>query len=806
MAVQSEASDLVDRSQLRGFLSKYVPSEFDATKGTLAYHDKFIIPKFSRMKEGNGAGELLHHKNPIKHGLAAHPQDSMSLSSTREEPLIDTKDFDLQKIAGKREENAMQELLSNDNSRPITLSAIGIGFLTMVAMLVIRIRNRMQPATVLASSAAFESDMSMNLVPGLDDNIMEMKSQVSNINGEAALDSRTQTKKKSSRGGLGQLASRDSLPLTVCYATATEQDEATAAKNESMLYNVKTLTAEKDSSGEEGLPWWWDGLWSLPFTYSGETGTELTLGDTMRVFKGNIEQIYGDAPSADGAPLAEGDISGLADGTLYLGLHEYAQRFGPVYKLCFGPKSFIVISDAAVARHVLAANNAGYNKGVLAEILEDIMGKGLIPADPVTWKTRKRAIVPAFHKRWLDRMCTMFANKTDALIDKLETGKTVDLEERFGSLALDIIGSAVFNYEFESVATPSEVVQAAIDTLREAEHRSMIPAPYWKIPGAMQLVPRQRAFTRNMALLNDQLNKAIAAAVSDRTEMDTEALQDDRDYDAIANPSLLRFLVDQRGEEATDSQLRDDLMTMLIAGHETTASALTWCVFELAQKPELLEELRAELDTVLPDGRAPRTRADVEKLELTRLTIAESLRMYPQPPLLIRRAVDEDTLPEVQFPDSPDLSADFNHQQISVTMPRASDVFIAIYSLHRSPKYWKNPDDFNPKRWLEKSSCSDDPTWAGYDPEKWRGATLYPTEASADFAFLPFGGGARKCVGDQFAMIEATVALAGFIRNYDFSFAGKTDTPDKVGTNTGATIHTRNGLWMTVTRREGSSH
>ena len=79
--------------------------------------------------------------------------------------------------------------------------------------------------------------------------------------------------------------------------------------------------------------------------------------------------------------------------------------------------------------------------------------------------------------------------------------------------------------------------------------------------------------------------------------------------------------------------------------------------------------------------------------------------------------------------------------------------------------------------------------------------TLHPTETATDFAFMPFGGGARKCVGDQFAMMEATVALAGFLRNYDFEFAGKTDTPDKVGTNTGATIHTRNGLWMTVTER-----
>ena len=182
----------------------------------------------------------------------------------------------------------------------------------------------------------------------------------------------------------------------------------------------------------------------------------------------------------------------MADGTLYLGLHEYARRFGPAYKLCFGPKSFIVLSDASLARYVLATNNKGYNKGVLAEILEDIMGKGLIPADPVTWTSRRRAIVPAFHKRWLQRMISMFALKVDVLNDDLKTTSgPVDLEERFGSLALDIIGSAVFNYEFDSTLKPSKVVQAAIDTLREAEHRSMTPAPYWKIPGAMQLVPRQ---------------------------------------------------------------------------------------------------------------------------------------------------------------------------------------------------------------------------------------------------------------------------------------------------------------------------
>ena len=139
----------------------------------------------------------------------------------------------------------------------------------------------------------------------------------------------------------------------------------------------------------------------------------------------------------------------------------------------------------------------------MAEILEDIMGKGLIPADPVTWTSRRRAIVPAFHKRWLGRddpACSVI--KVDTLNDNLKsTTGPVDLEAAAWFFGVGHYWSAVFNYEFDSTLKPSKVVQAAIDTLREAEHRSMTPAPYRKIPGAMQLVPCQRAFTANMHTL-----------------------------------------------------------------------------------------------------------------------------------------------------------------------------------------------------------------------------------------------------------------------------------------------------------------
>jgi cytochrome P450 len=532
----------------------------------------------------------------------------------------------------------------------------------------------------------------------------------------------------------------------------------------------------------KGLPFWWQYVWQLPFTQGGAPGTPLTFGDTLQVFKANIEQIYADLPSPDGAPLAEGDLSDLTDGTMFRGLYNYAQRFGTVYKLCFGPKSFIVVSDPVVAKWILT-NNQYFDKGVLAEILEDIMGKGLIPADPATWKTRRRAITPAFHKTWLDRMTQDFGRLSLRACDVLEgrAGQAVDLEERFGSLALDIIGKAVFNYDFRSSVAESAVVKAAIDTLKEAEHRSMTPLPYWKFPLADVVVPRQAAFKRNMALINDQLNVAIANALRDRNPADIPDLEA-RDYEAMDNPSLLRILVDMRGEETTSQQLRDDLITLLIAGHETTASALTWAIYEIAQKPELLRKLQAEVDGVLGD-RLP-TMADVEKLELIRLTIAESLRMYPEPPLLIRRTLEAVTIP---------LGA---ASTFSPTLKRATDIFIAVYNIHRDGRYWPNPDDFDPERFLRPYKNPDVPNWKGYDPAGWKGR-LYPDEASSDCAFLPFGAGPRRCLGDVFATLEATVALAMFLRRFEFAFAAPTEVPAKVGMATGATIHTKNGLWIT---------
>ena len=504
-------------------------------------------------------------------------------------------------------------------------------------------------------------------------------------------------------------------------------------------------------------------------------------------------------------PAVDADVTVLDGGRpLFEPLYDWYLESGGAYKLAFGPKCFLVISDPVIARAILREQSGSFDKGVLAEILRDIMGKGLIPADMETWKVRRRAIVPAFHKAYLNAMVGMFGDCALRTVDKLSAaidGEEVDgllerrgdrapvlnMETEFLNVALDIIGLGVFNYDFGSVTSESPVIQAVYGVLREAEHRSTFYIPYWDFPIVRDLVPRQREFRAKMGVISEALDELIDKAKSDRSEDDFEALQA-RDYSKIKDPSLLRFLVDSRGEDISNKQLRDDLMTMLIAGHETTAAVLTWTLFELMQRPDVTAKLQAEVDSVLGD-RVP-TLEDIKNLPYTRACLAESLRMFPQPPFLIRRSLEDVTLPG----GLTDLD--------DIPLKKGADIFISVWNIHRSPHLWDEPDTFRPERFSERKEPKPEwaGKWAGFDPTASPGA-LYPNETMGDFAFLPFGGGTRKCVGDQFAMFEATVCLAVMARRFNFELA---TSPAEVGLTTGATIHTKNGLKVAVTRRPGT--
>uniref|UniRef100_A0ACD5V8Z0 Uncharacterized protein n=2 Tax=Avena sativa TaxID=4498 RepID=A0ACD5V8Z0_AVESA len=492
-------------------------------------------------------------------------------------------------------------------------------------------------------------------------------------------------------------------------------------------------------------------------------------------------------------PVAEGAVTDLFDRPLFYSLYDWFLEHGSVYKLAFGPKSFVVVSDPIVARYILRENAFDYDKGVLAEILEPIMGKGLIPADLDTWKQRRKVITPGFHGLFIEAMVRVFTKCSERTISKLEEliekgdhsdkSTIVNLEEEFSNLALDIIGLGVFNFDFDSVNKESPVIKAVYGTLFEAEHRSTFYIPYWNLPLTQWIVPRQRKFRSDLKVINDCLDNLIKNAKETRQEADVEKLQQ-RDYSSLKDASLLRFLVDMRGADVDDRQLRDDLMTMLIAGHETTAAVLTWSIFLLAQNPTKMRKAQAEIDAVLNNGAI--TADKLKKLEYIRLIIVESLRLYPQPPLLIRRSLRPDKLP-----------GGYNGAKEGYEIPAGTDLFLSIYNLHRSPYFWDRPNEFEPERFTVPKMDENIEGWAGFDPARSPGA-MYPNEIIADFAFLPFGGGPRKCVGDQFALLESTVALALLLQKFDVELRG---SPDEVEMVTGATIHTKNGLWCRLRKR-----
>nr|XP_034903407.1 protein LUTEIN DEFICIENT 5, chloroplastic isoform X2 [Populus alba] len=456
-------------------------------------------------------------------------------------------------------------------------------------------------------------------------------------------------------------------------------------------------------------------------------------------------------------PEAKGKISAIRSEPFFIPLYELYLTYGGIFRLTFGPKSFLIVSDPSIAKHILRDNSKAYSKGILAEILEFVMGKGLIPADGELWRVRRRAIVPSLHQKYVAAMISLFGEATDRLCKKLDAaafyGEDVEMESLFSRLTLDIIGKAVFNYDFDSLTNDTGIVEAVYTVLREAEDRSVAPIPIWEIPIWKDISPKQKKVAAALKLINDTLDDLIAIC---KRMVDEEDPQFHEEYMNEQDPSILHFLL-ASGDDVSSKQLRDDLMTMLIAGHETSAAVLTWTFYLLSKGPIVMSKLQNEVDCVLGD-RFP-TIEDMKKLKYTTRVINESLRLYPQPPVLIRRSLEGDMLGK--YP-----------------IERGEDIFISIWNLHRSPNLWDDADKFIPDRWPLDG--------------------LNPNETNQNFCYLPFGGGPRKCIGDMFASFEAIVAVSMLVRRFNFQVA--LGAPP-VRMTTGATIHTTEGLKMTVTRR-----
>ncbi|CAK0859803.1 unnamed protein product, partial [Prorocentrum cordatum] len=408
-----------------------------------------------------------------------------------------------------------------------------------------------------------------------------------------------------------------------------------------------------------------------------------------------------------------------------------------LYKIVVGPRSVVVTCDPVVIKHILAGPPEKYTRGILSEVFEPIVGSGLIPAGTDASRVRRRAIVPGFQQRWLESVTETMARCTDALCEDLdrqisqahaagEAGALVNMEEKFTSVSFDVIGKAVFEYDFGAISGESPILQAASSVLRESKRRAQSVFPYWNLPGAAALFKDQKSHKENLTLLNAMLDELVRSATEEAGK-GTDAAKGDM--------SMMQFLVQTRSEDVvTQRQLRDDLMTLLIEGHETTAALLTWTMNELMrdENSSALEAVQKEIADVLGCRRI--THGDIEKLPFLRACLSEALRLYPEPPLLIRRCVEGDECPVGPLCGMGD--------DATVRFLPGQDIFISTWSLHRSTDLWgEDAGKFHPWRWERKIEGLG--RWAGYDPDK---ARPYPSEAASDFAFLPFAGGSWTSV------------------------------------------------------------
>ncbi|XP_057983046.1 carotene epsilon-monooxygenase, chloroplastic isoform X2 [Malania oleifera] len=432
-----------------------------------------------------------------------------------------------------------------------------------------------------------------------------------------------------------------------------------------------------------------------------------------------------------GIPIASAkleDVSDLLGGALFLPLFKWMREYGPIYRLAAGPRNFVVVSDPAIAKHVLR-NYGKYAKGLVSEVSEFLFGSGFAIAEGPLWTVRRRAVVPSLHKKYLslivDRVfCKCAQRLVEKLIPDALNGTAVNMEEKFSQLTLDVIGLSVFNYNFDSLTADSPVIDAVYTALKEAEARSTDLLPYWKVKALCKIIPRQVKAEKAVSVIRRTVEELISKC-KEIVECEGERI-DEEEYINDTDPSILRFLLASREKDSSS-----------------------------------LKKAQEEVDSVL-QGRPPNYE-DVKNLKFLMRCINESLRLYPHPPVLIRRAQVADVLPG------------------NYKVNAGQDIMISVYNIHHSSQVWERAEEFVPERFELEGPV--------------------PNETNTDFRFIPFSGGPRKCVGDQFALLEAIAALAIFLQHLDFELV-----PDQsISMTTGATIHTTNGLYMKLAQRNTNS-
>ncbi len=416
---------------------------------------------------------------------------------------------------------------------------------------------------------------------------------------------------------------------------------------------------------------------------------------------------------------------------------ETAANYPGITRFRFAHLPMVLLSDPETAKHVLQTNNKNYLKGIEYEHLKPILGEGLLTSEGDFWLRQRRLAQPAFHKDKIARFARQMADCTEHLLTDWEkkSSESFDIHSEMMHLALDIVGRTMLSTDVNDAANK---VEEALDVaIKESYHRvqALINLPLW-LP-----VPRHLRYARS----RNMLDKIVMDIIEDRRKSGQHF------------PDLLDMLMsvkdEDTGEMMSDKQLRDEIMTIFLAGHETTANALSWALYLLSQNPEVEKKYFEEIDSVL--GKRTPAFEDLKNLPYLQQIIHESLRLFPPAWILGRTAINDDEI-------------------AGVKINKGDNIMISPWQIHRSKSFWENPEQFIPER---------------FTPEKMK--DLHK------FVYFPFGGGPRFCIGNNFALIEMQLVLAMIGQKFRLRVKpGFVVEPDPL-----ITLRPKSGMQMTLEKR-----
>ncbi|KVE28249.1 cytochrome [Burkholderia singularis] len=386
------------------------------------------------------------------------------------------------------------------------------------------------------------------------------------------------------------------------------------------------------------------------------------------------------------------------------------QQYGDVVRNRLGPFVTHALAHPDYVQYVLQENHRNYVRGRFYDNFKKFFGDGILTTDGDFWRRHRRVVQPLFHKKQVESHAAAVGDAALALAHRwsgLPPGEAIDVVEEMMTLSLRMLGLMVFNSD---VSTHAQALGPAVRFGIEA----MMPQG-----DANDFTPRwvPTRFNRKVAHAQRAINTIIDKIIADHREGNCEP------SDVIS--MLMNARDPDTGQPLTQKEVHDEVLTVFLAGHETTGSGLAWALYALAQHPAVLRQLREELDARL-GGRAP-TVQDLEQLPYLQQVVDEVLRVYPPIWGFTRDLVDDDEIGGYHI-------------------PAGSSIFVSPYVTHRHPAFWRNPDAFDPENFASEA-----------------------TAGRHRYAFFPFGGGMRKCIGFQTALLQMRVLVAVIAQHCDLN-------------------------------------